>query len=236
MMTLRVRSEPCVDNPSPSCIDVHWRTGATKSGVVRVTVVPKLSDPAVAAELGAVHWLLTEKNVLGEGRTGNGLKIVFSRGAVKKLLRKDSDKFDLAVYARYLMTRFEKAKLEVDKDPIEHAPDPARDEILLDEPARTMVLSPRMGWVEITAHAIEQYVERSNSGAVNNAYASLARRLENPMLQKVDVPERVLRHKRIKHQTDQEIWRHPDDTTHYTLVPRDDGTKVLVTVYQYSER
>jgi len=41
-----------------------------------------------------------------------------------------------------------------------------------------------------------------------------------------------LRHKRIKHQTDQEIWRHPDDTTHYTLVPREDGSKILVTVYQ----
>lgn len=231
MMTLRVRSEPCPDTPSPSCIDVHWFTGATKSGVVRVTIVPEVSDPAVAAELAAAHWLLTEKCVLGADRTGSGLKLVFSRGAVKKLVRKDSGKYDLAVWARYLITRFEKAKLEIDKDPIEHAPEPLHDSLVMEGPPRPLMHSPKIGWFDVTEHALERYVDRSNCGTINHAWPSMQRRLANPDLKMVDLPEDVLRRKKLKHGADQEIWRHPDDTTHYVFVPNPDGTKVLVTVF-----
>lgn len=228
MMTLIVRSERCETHPK--LVNVHWHAAATKTGVVRVTVEPDVSDIAVAAELGAVHWLLTEKHVLGKDRTGNGIKLVFSRGAVKKLLRKESAKHDLAIYARHLMTRFKNATIEVSKDAFEHAQELILDHWVMQGPQDVRVFSPRIGWVNITTHSIEQYANHSNSGPILDPYPSLVRRLKNPDLIPYIPPKRVLEHKLAKYGPNQEFWTHPSDSTTYTVVPQDDGSKTLVTV------
>jgi hypothetical protein len=210
---------------------VHWCTGATKSGIVRVTIVPPVSDVGVAAELAAVNYLLLQKCVLGENRTGVGIKLVFSRGAVKKLVRKDSSKYDLTIWARYLSTRFRDSVLEVDKEPIKHAAEPPLDVIKVEAPPKAQMFSPKVGWFEVTIHALERYMSRSNCGVITRAWSSMQRRMLNPDLVPAKIPETVLSWKKIKHGSGQEIWKHPDDTMHYVFVPSDDGSKIMVTVF-----
>lgn len=227
-MTLQVFSR--ASDTEKGLVDVHWRVGG-KTGLVKTRVVDDVSDQVVAAELAATHWLLTGKAVMGRDRTGHGLRLVFSRGAVKKLVRKDSTKRDLAIYARYLTTRFEKARIDVEKEPIEHGEDLVLDDLLVEGPPRILFFSPCIGWLEVTTHAIERYVERPNSGEISKAWASLTRRLSSPDFCQVDLPPEVLARKKIKHQDGQEVWKHPWDTMHYVVVPKADGTKMLVTTF-----
>lgn len=61
-----------------------------KQGVVKVTLDPqycagKFSNPQAVAELSALNYLLTEVEVLSQGRTGNGVLIVASVRAVREI-------------------------------------------------------------------------------------------------------------------------------------------------------
>lgn len=229
MMTLTVLTTPIPD--TTNAFRVTWKTGGTRSGLVNVTMHADVSDPLIAAELYAAHWLLTIKEVLGSKRSGTGVKIVFSRGAVKKLIRKDSSKVDLAIYARYLTTRFDKAVLEVSKDVFELTDTASEDAIHVNEPPQTLVDAGNLGTIEISEHAIDRYVERSNSGEISNAWPSLLKRLANKEMRQVTLSDELLRKKKAKYQAGQEIWKHPDDTTHYVVVRNNVGVGTLVTVF-----
>lgn len=227
----------------PNGISAHrvfWRVGG-RIGIVDIVMATKLelSDPATAAELMAIQHILSDKEAMGANRTGKGIILDVSRGAVRKLKLGTSNKADLTPYAAFLNTRYHEAKIEVSKktswvpvslEVAEH------DQLQVDGPLPESVDTPRMGKVVVTKHAIEQYENRFSEGELSRTWASLTKRLQNPELAPIVLPPRVLKHKLMSYgDKAATIWRHPDGTLHFAVVDDPSGTKVLVTVFYRTE-
>lgn len=71
-------------------VPVHWRTGIHRIKSIRVRLALTCQDRQSAAEAVAIRYLLGEANVFNANRTGINLKIVVSKGAIKKLLAKQA--------------------------------------------------------------------------------------------------------------------------------------------------
>ncbi len=139
-----------------------WMTGLNAKGRVRVEISAK-EDPRIAAELAAMQFLLEEKNVCGQDKTGAGLELSVSFGAIRKLLRTDSSKEALAPYATFLRTRFIGANIHVENRKLEWIDDKCdaqRDELVVLEPNLPKLEVGGFGQVELTGHAVEQYISR----------------------------------------------------------------------------
>ena len=67
---------------------VEYRTRSKRIDRVEVTIPESLEDDAAVAELAAMHQVLVIKGALGETRGGNGVRMVVSRGAVRKAARR----------------------------------------------------------------------------------------------------------------------------------------------------
>lgn len=169
----------------PCVYRVRWMTGLDTKGIVLVTVSDDIDDGKVAAELAVARWLLEVHNVCGHDKTGAGLVLYFSAGAVKKLARGESAKNWLARYAHFLRTRFYGAEIAVenrDHDWTSFEAEP----LSLDATTREIDLLDMRGAgrVELTAHAIEQYAERFERKAVR-AWRELRALMVDPKLYEV---------------------------------------------------
>lgn len=220
---------------------VFWRVGG-RIGVVDIVMATKLdiSDPTTAAELRAIQYILSDKEAMGANRTGKGIILDVSRGAVRKLKLGTSNKADLTPYATFLNTRYHEVSIEVSKKaswvPASLVEITEHDQIQVDGPRPESVDTPRMGRVVVTKHAIEQYENRFSEGELSRTWVSLTKRLQNPELAQIILPPRVLKHKLISYRDNAAtIWRHPDGTLHFAVVDGPNGTKVLVTVFYRTE-
>lgn len=147
---------------APQVFDTYWTTGWKAKGRVRVTV-PNVDDGLTAAELAAANYLLTVKNVAGHNKSGTGLRIWVSRGAIKKLLRESSAKAYLVPYANFLRTRFLGALIEVEARDHSWADELCESQVdclVVDKPTLTTIEIQGFGPVELTGHAIDQYIAR----------------------------------------------------------------------------
>jgi len=219
---------------------VFWRVGG-RVGCINIMLEPDrpLSDLDAAAELAAIQLLLSEKEVMGANRTGKGLILDVSRGAIRKLHNGTSAKKDLTPYAAFLVTRYHEAKITVAKkapwipdtlDEIE------QDDLLVDGPRYESVETPCMGRVTVTVHAIEQYEERFSEGELSRTWTSLVKRMQNAELKTVELPEKVKKHKKSQYgNRPTAVWRHPNGTLHFVVVDNPDGSRTLVTVYYRSD-
>ncbi len=215
---------------------VCWRIGG-RVGRIRVEFRAdrSLSDLGTAAELAAVQFLLSDKEVMGSNRTGKGIILDVSRGAIRKLKHGTSNKKDLAPYAAFLVTRYHEATITVAKkatwipgeiDQVEH------DELVVEGPRFESVDTPRMGRITVTKHAIEQYEERFSEGDLTRTWASLVKRLQNAELSPVALPPKVEKHKaRLYGDRTARAWRHPDGTLHFVVAENEDGSRSLITVF-----
>lgn len=169
---------------------VRWMTGTDTKGIVQVDVPADVEDGKIASELVAARWLLEEANVCGHDKSGAGLIIYFSTGAAKKLLRGESAKGSLAKYAHFLRTRFLGAEIEVESRPQHWA---VFDAIATRIDARSVKLEKLQlrgfGEVELTAHALEQYVERLERKPTR-AWRELRLLLLDPKLYEVNINRR----------------------------------------------
>jgi hypothetical protein len=219
---------------------VFWRVGG-RIGVIEITLEPdlELSDQATAAELAAIQHLLSDKEIMGANRTGKGVILNVSRGAIRKLKIGSSSKADLTPYAVFLNTRYHEAVIEVGKkapwvptaiEGLEHV------HLNVSGPRYETINTPCMGRVVVTKHAIEQYEDRFCEGDLSRTWVSLTKRLQNPELAPIVLPPRVLKHKLMSYgDKAATIWRHPDGTLHFAVVDDPSGTRVLVTVFYRSE-
>lgn len=153
--------------------DVYWWTGTYTIGRVRVTVQAPLAeapseeqrkrDRAIAAELSACRYLLEDCNVCGHNKTGTGLQIHFTFGAISRLTRAVSAKDYLAPYALFLRTRFVGCEIEIDKASDWVPEEVSRHaELEVKGPILCHIEVAGIGPVDVTAHAVEQYCERFN--------------------------------------------------------------------------
>lgn len=173
MNELRVVTKPTAD---PMVFDTYWTTGLLQKGRVRTTVSAS-QDCRIVAELSALQFLLEQKNVSGHNKAGAGLRLWVTYGAITKLMKESSDKFYLSPYANFLRTRFLGAQIAVENKKVSWADelcDRNFDELTVNEPRKTILEVAGVGQVELTAHAVERYVERFERPAVK-AWRDLVR-------------------------------------------------------------
>ncbi|HEY8095872.1 MAG TPA: hypothetical protein VIE65_07210 [Methylobacter sp.] len=214
-------------------VPVYWRTGLHRIKVLQMRLALTCQDRQSAAEAVAIRYLLGEANIFNANRTGINLKIVVSKGAIKKMARQVSQKHDLYEFGYPILTRYAEAELAVSK-----ATDwfPGEDEILEAHLIEGEVYrgvekmeSDALGMVGITRHAMERYVQHCGTLDMNTSWKNISRRMKS-RLDKIDLPPRVIMHKLRKYGEAPEVWKHPSNPLHYVFCQRHD-CKLLVTVF-----
>lgn len=213
---------------SPVTYLVKWMTGLDTRGVVVVTVPSQMEDARVVAELSAARWLLEQKNVCGHDKTGAGLELVVSAGAIKKLARCGSAKSCLLRYAHFLRTRFVGAGITVenrDLDWIDFMSDD--NETLLALPDEERLYLRGFGPVEITSHAIDKYAERFNR-KITRAWREIRQLIQDDELVEVSFENR--RSGIIRAQCSKYFFL-PKKQAIFVVTSSPNGTPRLVTTY-----
>ena len=151
-------------NPThnPRVFDTCWMTGLERKGRIQITV-PNLDDARTAAELAAMEHLLTKMNVCGHNKAGAGLVIHASCSAILDLMNGVSPHGYLAPYVNFLRTRFFGATVKICEAPFVWADERCEAQVTyveVNEPAVTVIDVAGVGEVELTAHAVEKYVNR----------------------------------------------------------------------------
>lgn len=161
MNILRLATTP---NRDPRVFDVYWMTGLRTKGRVRVHITARrLDDGRSASELATAQYLLVEKHVCGHDKAGAGLQIYFSCHSASELVDGVSPKSYLGFYANFLRTRFLGAEIYREYPPYTWADESCEshfDEIKLSSAPMTVIDVNGLGPVELTVHAVHQYIER----------------------------------------------------------------------------
>lgn len=153
-------------------------------------------------ELYGMWFYIMGVEFAGHARNSKNLKIVVSRGAIKRLLRDSSSKAHLFQYTNALRTQlFGLTDIEVEK-----APDWCADlqSTVCAQwdglpPKYPVVENPVVGPVSVTFHALERYYDATNrEGRADLIFQKVCRLLREATT-KVQLPERVAKHKALKY-------------------------------------
>lgn len=216
---------------------VYWKTGLRRGGELKVDLGEQYDKLAkqqklIAAELYAIHHLLSVKEVMGSNRSGNGLQIRVSKGAIKKLQKQRSTQHSLYSLTRFLLTRYQEAQISVEKrdDWLSHS----FEEYIVDNTTvreiDEVINVPNIGPVVVTRHALERLLERLSDGAPKHPWKALCSKLLCSGLTKTQLPEKVAIQKAKKYAQEAELWQHVGSKMHFVMIPCD-SMKTLVTVF-----
>ena len=216
---------------------VYWKTGLRRGGELKVDLgeqYDKLTEQqkAIAAELYAIHHLLSVKEVMGSNRSGHGLQIRVSKGAIKKLQKQRSTQHSLYSLTRFLLTRYQEAQISVEKRddwlsyPFEEYSVDNATVREIDE----LINVPNIGPVVVTRHALERFVERLSDGAPKHPWKALYTKLLCSGLTKAQLPESVAIQKSKKYAQEAEFWLHVGSKIYFVMIPGG-SIKTLVTVF-----
>jgi hypothetical protein len=89
---------------------------------------------------------------------------------------------------------------------------------------------PNIGYVVVTRHALERFVERLSDGAPKHPWKALCSKLLCSALTKAQLPESVSIQKAKKYAQEAEFWQHVGSNMHFVMVPGD-SIKTLITVF-----
>jgi hypothetical protein len=216
---------------------VYWKTGLRRGGELKVDLgeqydkLPEQQKP-IAAELYAIHHLLSVKEVMGSNRSGNGLQIRVSKGAIKKLQKQRSTQHSLYSLTRFLLTRYQEAQISVEKrdDWLSYSfEEYSVDNVILRD-IDEVINVPSIGPVVVTRHALERFIERFSDGVPKNPWKALCLKLLCPQLEKAKLPEKVATQKAKKYAQEAEFWQHVGSKMNFVFV-RSGGIKTMVTVF-----
>lgn len=229
------------EKSGPDSAKVYWHLGAEKNGVLEVLLPYTSNDSDIIGELVAINYLATEKHIFGnEVLHGSGINLNVSKGAIKKILAGKSAKKEVVKYASFIPFMMYGVTVQTHKKRGEAigVDESCFEKIDVDVEKYTntklMIDTPAIGPVEITAHALNRYIERikDESGELKHPLRSLVNRLSNPDNYQVDLPEKVRLHKLKKYGDDGSftVWKHPTSTLNYGLIQKGDK-HTLVTVF-----
>lgn len=220
---------------------VQWFAGLKKMGVALINDVGVMEDADIAAELICICHLIFKTNIFQRIciMSGEGIALKTASGAIKKLYLKKSTKTHLYELAEFLSIRLKGMEINVTSKPVEeifNRYDGSETVINIDAYDKTWEIFdfPAIGKILLTQHAIDQFLERLNSGKPKNPLASLTSALSHPDLKLQKLPENVAQHKARKYGENaiNETWGHDHSLIHFTVV-RDLATNIgkIVTVY-----
>jgi hypothetical protein len=240
MMTINTISARLSDREAR----VFWRVGTKNRGIVDVTLDFSHEESALLGELVALQHLLFERKVFSrEIASGEGYKLVVSKGAIRKLALGKSNKKFATKFSAFLTNRMRGASIEVSQNnefmaTVEDCePELIGGDRAVYASTHDEILTPAMGPVLVTQHAVDQYRARITSGTPKKPWASLVKRLSHPELRIQKLEDHVLKHKMSKYgRVDNlEAWSHPTSVFTYLIVRNDNGQRVLVTVFERNE-
>lgn len=182
--------------------ETYWTTGR-KQGVIDVTISgTETQDAAIIAELSAMHYLLSHKEICGSDRAGNGMEINVTFGAIRKVAQNTSNKKHLFAHGRFLLTRYAEAKISVSKDSdwirLARAEN-RREQLVIDEPLPETIQVTGIGKVGLSFHIIDRMMERANYASIGAAWRHLYRMLGGGNVSEVALPAGVAQQKESKH-------------------------------------
>lgn len=192
------------------------------------------------AELFGIWYFLMHVEMAGVKRTAKNLKLVVSRGAIKRLLRESSSKSHLFNYTNALRTQFYGLKdIEVEKQPswCQDLQPTISTRWDGSPPPYPEVINPIVGSVGITYHAVERYFSHTNcEGRVDLIFQKVCK-LVREASREVALPAKVLKHKsavygddgqNVKYLTTPAGWQAVVSTSR-------NGSGLLLTIYQRTE-
>ena len=143
---------------------VYWtNTAMAPKGILRIRVTATIEDRGIVAELVAIQHLLEKKHVIGTNLSGNdGIKLIVSSGAIRKLHLRKSDKVHLVPYANFLTTRFAGCQLSVEKNIgwfDGFSPELIEDHLVSGARRETIQITG-IGDVSVTQHVLDRFADR----------------------------------------------------------------------------
>ncbi len=235
--TVWVFSEPMAIDGASEIIRVYWKTGSRNRNAIDIRLGPVFKNRGVAAELVAIRYLVGKANIFGPNKTGSTLKLVFSTGTVKRLIKKNSDN-TLNGYSSPFITRYAGAEFGVSKD---RSWFPSAEELAElggviqinaeDFNGPEIIEAAEVGRIAITEHAMSRYMDYTKAAGLGRSWNSLKGRLRRGLVCK-PLKDEVTKHKLLKYGELPEIWAHPDSEMNFVLCPNNRGYKTLVTVFQ----
>lgn len=223
---------------TPNRFETYWATGRSKQGIIAVTVAEREQlDPAIIAELSALHYLLSHKEVCGTERAGNSLDLQVTFGAIRKLAQNTSNKKHLFAHGRFLLTRYADARITVAKDANWIREECARnrlEELRIDEPLIEIVQVHGIGKVGLSMHVMERMIDRANFPTIAAAWRQLSKLLACPELTEEALPADIARQKADKHGAVGRHLRAPCSPWRFVITSgryRSEALPMLVTAY-----
>lgn len=223
----------------------YWKT-EHRTGTVRVQVRLSISDPTTLAELWALRYLLIDEEVAGTDRSGSGLTLHVSRGAIRKLFRMQSSKRDLVPYAHWLTVRFVGADVVVAKrlrdpdaflagrlakEPVHYPSDGDALVVTEDSNPDDLIRVRGIGDVRLTHHAVERYAQHTGIERIVRSWKRLKRKLRTAQLQPASLPRHARTRKALRYEETAEHYR--ADDWYFVFIPDAENAnlKTLVTVF-----
>lgn len=143
---------------------VYWTNSTIEPrGVLEIRLAHSIDDRHIAAELYALQYLLEQKCVIGRDLIGNSsIKLVVSRGAIRKLHLRQSDKVHLVPYANFLTTRFAGCEINVNSDQewFKGFSPESTEELVVNGPRLETINISGIGEVSVTQHVLERFATR----------------------------------------------------------------------------
>jgi len=234
MDTLTVFAQPESISHNSCVVRVFWRTGLHRRQAVDIKLNLDCSDKQAAAELIAIRFLLGDAHAFSKNRVGKNLRIVVSKGAIKKLSRQATQKKNLYDYGYPIFTRYAGAEIVVSKDSSWFPTADELNEVPVvsgeDYNGMEKIESEQLGQVAITRHALERYAQHCDTINIDTTWKNLCRRLINTKMERLKLPERVILHKLKRYGQEPEVWMNPENPLHYVFCNNSDH-KILVTVF-----
>lgn len=232
MMTLSINTIETHEHGA----SVAWYVGLANNGTLDIRMEDIERDHAIAAELCAIRYLLFRRHVFNvETRSGQGLKILVSCGAIKKLINGTSTKKHLRGYALFARPRLNDASFAISKKPLDvTGPQESIDLREVYETWHEPIYVPSIGHLHVTNHALDRFLERVHQAVVNDPLDSMLNRMRHEQFQEIKLPDRVIAHKARKYGQAQcvEVWGHPSSGLRF-LVTRDKPKQAtLLTVFR----
>lgn len=200
------------------------------------------SDALDYVELFGIWYFLMSIEIAGQGRSAKNLKLVVSRGAIKRLLRESSSKAHLFSFTSALRTQlFGLKDIEVEKAcawaasaSVDTSACVRWDGLPPDSPE---VENPVLGRVRVTHHAVERYYDATNrEGRADQVFQRVCRILREAD-QEARLPAHVVQHKSRTYAHANEAARYLNTQSGWQTVILSPANEkpLLATVYQRND-
>ncbi|WP_422452207.1 hypothetical protein [Endozoicomonas sp. ALC066] len=209
---------------------VYFSKKTTRSEVFSfdVSFDIKVENPKLIAELAVIRHVLFETDLVRKDITAETVSLQCSQGAIKKLVRRSSNKTDGYTFARFINTRLPGVEINIKHDKTLLKDGCVQKKLKISKhPQETE--ETVIGKVKLTEHAVARFHERFYPAKpAGSAAVKLLELLHSPALKELDINDRRRMKAVVRHQKNAKYWEAHDAC--FVTVTQPNGETALVTV------